>query len=261
VCVASELARMPKERKWGRYAPNESPYFAGPFDSKETKYFDCQFDGSVSSTANWTNSVIPMAQYMAADGSTPTAYTGAALIPSAVGSGYGQVIGNKYRIKKLKIRGKFICPPNTPGSDKGRTAMLRWLVVLDTQANGAQAQADAFMTDWGSTAEMIDSFMSISSGSGGRFQILADQRFVFNPAGIAYDSTLNNFSNIFGGSLFEFEKRWKDGLEVVIKGGGTTPSVTALSGVNIFMVATSYNDTAGAQSLLVRGMSRCSYCE
>jgi len=252
---------MPKERRWAPSAAPRQSYYGGPLAHKETKYFDCQFDGSVSSTANWTNTVIPMAQYMAADGVTPSAYTGAALIPSAVGAGYGQVVGNKYYIKKLKIRGKFICPPNAPGSDKGRTAMLRWLVVLDTQANGAQAQGDAFMTDWGTTAEMIDSFMSISSGSGGRFQILADQRFEFNPTSMYYDSALNQFGATFGGKLFEFEKRWKDGLEVVIKGGGATPSITALSSTNIFMVATSYNDTAGAQALLVRGMSRCSYCD
>lgn len=250
---------MPKERKRGRYALDVAPYFGGPFP-KEMKYFDCQFDGSVSSAANWTTAVIPMAQYMSSDGATAAAYTAAALIPSANGNGYGQVVGNKYLLKKLKIRGTFICPPNSFGSATAVPCRMRWLVVQDNQANGAQASAADFMTDWGSAAEMIDSYMSISSGSGGRFQILADERFMFDSTAMVA-SLVGTYGCAFQGKLFEFTRSWKDGLEVVIKSGAATPAITALSGVNIFMCAISYNETAGAQSFLHRGMSRAVYCD
>lgn len=248
---------MPKEKVRSLHHVGDG-YFGGPWP-KETKYFDCQFDGSISSAANWATAVVSMAQYMSADGSTPAAYTAAAVIPSAVGSGYGQVIGNKYVLKQLRVRGTVICPPNAPGSALAVPSRVRFLVVMDTQANGAQASAADFMTDWGSAAEMLDSYMSISSGSGGRFNILHDERMLFDPTAMVYNTTTGLIGSSWQGKLFDFKHRWTKGIPVVIKGGGATPAIAQLSGVNIFLVCVSYNETAGAQSLLIRGMTRCSY--
>ena len=94
---------------------------------------------------------------MSADGTTVGAYTDGALIPSAVGNGYGQVIGNKYVIRKLKVRGIVIPDPQTTVAVGPAGAVTcRIMLVQDTQPNGAQIAASSFMTDWGFAYDNIN---------------------------------------------------------------------------------------------------------
>lgn len=231
--------------------------YAGAYETG-FKYFDCQFDGSLASAGDWASAVIPMAQYIASDGSTPTAYTDAAVIPSASGSGYGQVIGNKYRIHKLKVRGCVITPFAT-GAGAGVAGRVRLVLILDTQANNAQASAASIFSDWGANTENIDAYLQMGALGAGRFLILADWREVIDPCVVYYDGT--SVRNGFQGKLFEFEKTWRNGLEIDIKCNSSTPTVASLDSKNIFLVGMSYNETAGAQSFSVRGFTRCCYVD
>lgn len=249
---------MPKERMRSSGQAVMKKY-AGAYESGPGyKYFDCQFDGSIASSNDWSTSVIAMDRYMAADGSTPTAYTDAAMIPTAIGTGYGQVLGNKYRIHKLKVRGCVITPFAT-GAGAGVPGRVRLILVLDTQPNGAQASGASIFPDWGSSNQNIDTYLSMAGSSAGRFIILADWREVLDPQVVYYDGT--SVRNGAQGKLFEFEKVWKNGLEVYLKGGAATPTVASLCNRNIFLVGMSYNETAGAQSYQVRGFSRCCFVD
>lgn len=248
---------MPKVR--GSSAKAVIHKYADPYETAEAfKVFDCRFDGSLASDNDWASAVISMDQYMGSDGSTPTAYTDAALIPSAIGPGYGQIIGNKYKIYRLKIRGCIITPFAT-GTGAGVAGRVRLALVLDTQANGAQASGSSIFPDWGSSNQNIDTYVSMAGSSAGRFVILDDWLAVIDPAVVYYDGT--SVRNGLDGKLFEFEKTWERGLDVHVKSGSSTPTVASLSDRNIFLVGLSYNETAGAQSFQIRGFSRCFYVD
>lgn len=223
------------------------------------KYFDCRFDGGLASNNDWTSAVIAMDQYINQDGSTASTYTDAAVIPSAVGSGYGQVNGNRYKIHKIKVRGCVITPFASAGSGAGVAGRVRVLLVLDTQPNGAQASAASLFADWGAANQNIDTFMSMAGSGAGRFMILADWREILQPCVVYWDGT--TVRNGLEGKLFEFEKTWKKGLEVHLKGGATTPTIASLSDRNMFLVGMSYNETSGANSFQIRGFTRCCYVD
>ena len=83
----------------------------------ETKYFDTSFNVPiVGASGNWTSTEVACDAYVDADGST-AAYTASALIPSAIGSGYGQVDGNRYKLKKIRARGQITRAPSSDQAD------------------------------------------------------------------------------------------------------------------------------------------------
>lgn len=259
--AAEERAMKRIDRAVKRYGTSAVAKYYSPASSfkPEVKYFDCQFDHTDdgAATAPGTANVILMQTYVNADGSTVSAYTGAALIPSAIGNGYGQVIGNKYLIKKLKVRGSIIRPASgasTPGPAAG---LVRILLVQDTQPNGAQFDPAGMFTDFGTVDKFINSFQAIASGSGGRIRILADKFIPMDPVGITADTTLKSAGS---SRQFSFTKTWKKGLKVVVKSGASTPAVASLSDMNIFMVAF-VRDSNVSSDYHITGVSRCAYVD
>lgn len=233
-------------------------YSPGRAFKPEMKYFDTQWVTTVNSGNDWSAGNIPMTAYMNADGSTVSAYTDCALIPSATGNGYGQVIGNKYVIKKLKIRGVLYPTPDSLDTVVNQAKRVRVMLVQDSQPNGAQAVPSAFLTDWGDVETNLQSFMSISSGSGGRFRILYDKIFVLETQAAANDAAATTISSVQKTQQFTITKTWKKGLKVVIKSGGSTPAIAQLSDMNIYLVMKCY--TIGS-AVNTAGLARCSYMD
>lgn len=221
----------------------------------ETKYFDTYFAATINASADWATTSVAMSNYMNADGSTVSAYTDAALLPSAIGSGYGQVVGNKYNLKKLRIRGEIRPTVQSDQADVPTPIAVRVLLVHDRQANGVQATGNQIFTDWGAAIDQTYSFQSISAGGGSRFRILYDKTFMMNPAVAATDGANTN-SGIVNGIPFKISKTWKKGLLNVIKSGASTPTVASLSSNNIFLLA-----HASSGSPLLRGNSRAYYMD
>lgn len=253
--VAVERAMKRIDRGVARYGATAMAKYYSPSSSfrPEVKYFDCMFDADQSVTAS-TPAALPMTSYMAADGSTVTAYTDAAIIPSAIGNGYGQVIGNKYLIKKVKVRGT-ISRPTTAGAEP--SAVARVLLLQDTQPNGAQVLGNTIFTDWGDGPQSQNSFQSISSGTGGRIRILAD-RFITIEATDSNAATSASYQT----KMFNFSKSWKKGLKTVVKSGSATPTVASLSDNNIFLLVGVFSQgTQTASSFNVYGCTRCSYVD
>ena len=247
------------DRAVARYGASAVGKYYTPRQYKpELKYFDCSFAKACSDSTDWSDNIMPMANYMSSDGSTVSVYTGGAIIPSAVGNGYGQVVGNKYVIRKLKVRG--VMQPEAMSAQTVSPAgsfQVRLMLVQDTQPNGAQIQASAFMTDWGSSEHVCSGYMSISSGAGGRIRILADKYVVLEPAVATNNTTTGSVSGSWNSKTFTMSKTWKKGLPVVIKSGGSTPAVAQLSDMNIFLVYA----VRSVNSVNVRiiGCTRCSY--
>jgi len=116
----------------------------------ETKYFDTsQGSAGIANAADWTGSELPSTNYIQSDGTTLGAYTDSALIPSAVGAGYGQVVGSKYHLKKIRTRGQIWSIVQSDQADVPLPSTVRMLLVMDTRPNGAQGQGEEVLADMG----------------------------------------------------------------------------------------------------------------
>lgn len=220
---------------------------------QETKYFDTAFSQTIASAADWTGTEVPATVYIASDGTTVTAYTDSALIPSAIGAGYGQVNGSKYFLKKLRVKGAVIPDRLSDQADVASAGSLRVVVVMDTQPNGAQAQGENVYTDMGNATANNFSFLAMAAGAGGRFQILKDKIYVIQPGMAATDGASTN-SNVRNAIPFKFNYNFKKPFQVMLKANSSTPTVASLSNCNIFILA--HTDLP---SVSITGCSRAYY--
>lgn len=220
----------------------------------ETKYFDASFSQTVATAADWTGTEVPCTNYIQSDGTTVGAYTDSALIPSAIGAGYGQVNGAQYYIKKLRVRGFVTASINADSADVISPFVTRVSLVLDTQPQGAQAQGESVFTDMGAANQCNFSFVAMAAGSGGRFRILKDKFIVHQPANAGTDG-VNTNSVVNTGALFSFSVNYRKALRVILKANSATPTVASLSNFNVFLLA---HSTSGATII---GASRCYYTD
>ena len=210
---------------------------------------------TIASAADWTGTEVPCTEYITSDGTTLSAYTNSALIPSAVGAGYGQVVGTKYALKALRVRGQLAAAVISDSADVVAPIYVVLALVQDTQPNGAQAQGEEVFTDMGSAAQCSHSFQAMGAGSGGRFKVLKRKMFVLQPGVAGTDGASTN-SVAMQGQRFEFTHQWRKPLVTCIKGNSSTPTVASLSDNNIFLLA-----HASASIAVINGVSRCYYAE
>lgn len=213
----------------------------------ETKYFDTVQGQIIASAADWTGTEVPNVSYIASDGTTLTAYTDSALIPSAIGAGYGQINGNKYYLKKLRIKGHVVCTAQSDQADVAPAATTRLVLVMDTQPQGAQAQGESTFTDMGSAAACNFSFLAMAAGSGGRFRILKDKTFIHQPASAGTDGASTN-SVVNSGFTFKMNYNFKKPVQVILKANSATPTVASLSNCNVYLLAHSTSSVANLTS-------------
>lgn len=223
----------------------------------ETKYFDTTFSATVDSAANWGTANVACTSYIQSDGTTVGAYTDSALIPSATGSGYGQVVGSKYLLKALRVRGMLKTAPSVDQADVSVPVVVRLVLVLDTQPNGAQALASSVFTDLGSADQCNFSYLAMAGGSGGRFQILKDRWYVLQPAVAGTDGTNTNSTNNEG-TLFSLEYSPKKPLSCRIKNDASTPAIAALSDNNVYLIA---HAGGAAPAVTIIGAARAYYVD
>jgi len=202
----------------------------------ESKYFDTSFSQTVAVTADWVDTEVPCTNYIQSDGTTVGAYTSSALIPSAIGAGYGQINGNKYYLTKLRVRGLLNPAPAVDQADVSSPMLARVSLIMDTQPQGAQAQGESIFTDMGTSAQAGMSFLAMAAGSGGRFRVLKDKFYVLQPAVAGTDGASTNSVNNTG-TFFKFNINFKRPLAVQLKANSSTPTVASLSNYNIFLLA------------------------
>lgn len=230
---------------------------AAAMPPQETKYFDTSQSFTVAGAADWTGTEVACSNYIQSDGTTVGAYTDAALIPSAIGAGYGQVNGSKYYIKQIRVRGQVQPAGLSDQADVGGPRSVRVVLVHDTQPNGAQAQGEDVFTDMGSAGQCNFSFLAMAAGAGGRFRILADETVILQPALAGTDGTNTN-SVSYQSQLFSFYYRPKKPLQVCLKANSSTPTVASLSDSNIFMLAHANTTTP---VITLESCARCYYMD
>lgn len=244
-------ARYTKKRSYARTYRND---LARP----ETKYFDTGINIAVTATATtWADTEVLCDNYINTSGAA-AAYTDACLIPTAVGAGYGQVNGNRYKLKKLRARGSFFTNIQTDQADALNAAQVRMLMVMDKQPNGAQVQGEDVMQDIGDSLENIHAYYKTSTNSG-RFKILKDERFVLQPAAIGTDGANTN-SITFETGTFDFTYKPKKPLLVNIKAGNAVPTIAGTVDCNIFLLLFGLVQNVGA-AVSLSAACRAYYCD
>lgn len=225
----------------------------------ETKYFDVGINATVTAGGNdWSATEVPCDNYINSSGAS-AAYTDSALIPSAIGSGYGQINGNRYKLKKLRVRGSLSVTTEQTATVADVAQQVRLLLVMDTQPNGAQAQGEDIMQDIGAGAECLFSFKRVAESSG-RFRILKDKFITLQPAVAVNNASATTVSTAYNSAVFKLQYQPKEPILVNVKSGNSSPTVAGLGTCNIFMLA--YRaDPSGAAGVLVRAASRAYFCD
>lgn len=226
--------------------------------SSETKYFDVGINVAITGAGTtWADTEVTADNYVTSGGVTG-AYTDCCLIPTAQGSAYGQVIGQRYHLKKLRVRGNLSLAALAAQSAGVQAVHARILLVMDTQPNGAQAQGEDIMQDFGAQGENVFSFQRVASQTG-RFRVLKDKFLTLTPW--AFNDAATTGAVSYGVQNFKFQyKPGGAGLQVQIANGNSTPTVGATISHNIFMLCyASRNETPVA--LTVKACSRAYYQE
>jgi len=239
------------------YAAMRAVAAARAMTPTETKYFDCSFSQVIASGADWTGTEVPCTNYIQSDGTTVGAYTDSALIPSAIGAGYGQVSGNQLYLKKLRVRGLLIPSVTSDSADVIAPASVRVALVLDLQPGGSQAQGEQVFSDMGGGNQCNFSFLAMGAGTGGRFRILKDKVFVLQPGSAGTDGASTNSVTRYG-AQFSFSVNWRKALRVILKANSSTPTVASLANCNIFLLAHAGLDVG---TVSINGVSRCYYTD
>jgi len=128
--------------------------------------------------------------------------------------------------------------------------------VLDTRANGSQAQGEDVFPDMGVVTANSFSFQFMAQNAN-RFRILRDTWFVLQPA-IAGTDGANTVSTCSQARDFKFTYKFKKPLRVATIGTSTTPTTAALENYNVFLLA--HTDNASAPAIMT-GCARAYYHE
>lgn len=222
----------------------------------ETKYFDVGINNTMNTAGtDWTGTEVPCDNYVNSSG-TAAAYTDSALIPSAIGSGYGQINGNRYKIKKIRVRGIVTAAAVSAQSAAVSGTTYRLMLVMDTQPNGAQAQGEDVMQDIGGV-ETVFAYKRVAN-AGGRFRILKDEIFTLT-TGVQFNDAATTGTFSFEPYFFSFQYQPKTPILVNVKSGNSTPTVAGLETCNIFLLLATNNGSTFEP--LIQASSRCYYCD
>lgn len=226
----------------------------------ETKYFDVGINAPVTTAGTtWADTEVPADNYVDANGS-PAAYTANCLLPTAQGSGYGQVVGTKYRLKRLRIKGALFIGTNQGVTITSNPLPVRLVLVEDLMPAGTQAQGEEVFQDFGATEENAYAFQRMASG-GGKFRVLKEKLITINPLASVNNAAASTVSTTFGQPHFKFNVNFgKNGKDVMIRTGNATPAVAGTVNCNIFLLAYCYQTTSAA-TVNVQACSRAYYSD
>lgn len=223
----------------------------------EVKYFDVGINAAITTAGTtWADTEVPADNYVNSGGAA-AGYTDSCLIPTAQGSGYGQVNGNKYLLKTVRVKGSLFVATTTAGTSVANPIPVRLVLVMDLMPSGAQAQGEDVFQDFGATEENAYSFLRMAAG-GGRYQILKDKIVTLTPQAASNNAAGATVSTCYSQPHFKFAV--KPNKEVQIKTGNATPTIAGTVNCNIFLLAYAYQSTS-AVAVTVQACSRAYYVD
>jgi len=225
---------IPRNRQYrvtaNTYRPRSS-YTA----SREHKWADFAFQGVVSAVADWTGTEVPCTGYIASDATTLTSYTSPSFLPAGRGVGYGQVVGSSYYLDKVRVRGSLSVGALADQADVVSPSVVRLVLVMDTRAEGVQAQGEDVFPDMGNQAQCNYSFQFMAKNAD-RFKILADKTITVQPA-VAGTDGANTLSVSGQVRTWKMSHAFKKPPRVVVSGSDSSNGVAQLQNYNVFLLA------------------------
>lgn len=203
---------------------------SNPQNHEETHYNDCTFTNSAGTTGTTTTftSVSPSS-------ASPDNPAVQSLCGIKQGTTKNTRIGNKIHMYQIRMQGQIALPNSMSGD------MIRLVLVLDKQANGATAApSDVFETTAASTTGVF-AFRNMDNID--RFQILKDKKYNLNPT-VGVSGTSNTVL-IYHWKM-SHKGKWK------IDYSSTNGAISELKSNNILMFAFCSEGTGA----LVTGISR-----
>lgn len=179
--------------------------------TSETKVFDCDRTATAIAavTTTWVAGTILDPGTTINLGSAAVA-TPACLFAPIPGSNLNNRVGRKCFVKKIKVKGSINMPAQaTGGGDAGN--VVRVVLVQDTQTNAAQMTGAQLFQDATAANTTINTFQNPNHF--GRFRVLKDKEFSFNPLAI---TTVNTTDVVQAGieKNFKFTVVFKKPVEV-----------------------------------------------
>lgn len=138
----------------------------------------------------------------------PTTFLGITSVGQ--GNGESQHLGRKFTVTDILIRGFFGSTSVKAQTNPIDNEIVRIIVVLDTQTNGAQLNAEDVMAD--GTGSSVHTFRNLQFVK--RFKVLKDKSFVFNHQGQSNEGAVNSFAAPQSLVPFKFNIKFKKGLVV-----------------------------------------------
>lgn len=245
----SRAVSMGKARTRGSNVPYKV------YSMGETKYFDVGINATVLSGASaWTATEVPCDKYVNSSG-VAAPYLDSALIPSAPGVSYGQVSGNRFHMKKIRVRGHLTSDSLLDQGIMSQGLLYRLMLVHDSGPNGAQAQGEEVMQDVGE-AETLYSFKRMAS-QGSRFRILKDQIGTIETSNTFTDGadkgTIGHLTVPFS---FQYAPTAPLTISVKSAAAASAPSIGNLVDGNIFLLL-----QTNAKAIKIVASARCYYSD
>lgn len=175
----------------------------------EMKYYDTELGlTAIPASVDWTATELdPSTTQEPVPVATPLG-----LFQPTIGSGVNQRIGKSCKVLGIKLNGLINVPQQADQTTTDAGLTCRVILYQDMQTNSAQAQGEQLMTDptTNSAAVAVNTFQNINNF--GRFRVLKDKFYTFNPPTITYDGT--NIEQMGALRQFKFKKRFKNPIIV-----------------------------------------------
>ncbi len=163
---------------------------------------------------------------------------GTALAVSAVAQGDGESNrdGRKMEILSVHIKGLLRLIQQEAVGNPTANAVIRLILVLDKQTNGAQLNAEDVVTV---TTVDVNAWRNLQNSQ--RFRILKDERFNLQTL-VMTTFQVNDFSTCQQETPFEFHVVFKK--PIVVNHTGTTAVVASIADNSIHLIGVSSNATS-----------------
>lgn len=234
------------------------------------KYFDCiTVNLSHSSLVNtWEDALISMTEKMDSVG-VKTAYSDSSLIPSIIGSAYGESPELTYTLKKLHVRGVVQTSSFSQSVTVGTSRDVTVLLILDTQPNLGQGLGEDIMQSWTGGTPTNLAFKNVAQ-AGRRFVVLQrhfEKTYVQStgddtavPAMSLTDGTggqaaySHTISESWSPIIFDFQWVPRSPFQVRLIENGTAGAADLVN-ANIFLLC-----QTGGHTTTFHCTSRCYFC-
>lgn len=149
----------------------------------------------------------------------------------AQGDGESQRDGRRYKMNSLHVRGRFESL-TASGTGAGVPVRVRYAIVMDTQTNGAEMNAEDCFLEPTTAAQAVDAFRNLQFT--GRFVVLHDEIVDMNQTAMAGNGTANDFAKIVHSFKHDFNIPAKYS---VVDTNGTSAQVSVITDNSIHFLA------------------------